>query len=90
MEHAQRILRYTILRLVGAQDDTISSRELRVMIQDILKVSGEAITREKIRMRTNGFIDFGGRGVGSQQNRLTDRGRKILGDVDELLAGQEI
>ena len=90
MERTQRILRYTILRLVGAQDDTISSYKLRLKIQDVLKVSGEDITQEKIRMRTDGFIDFGGGGEGSQTNSLTDQGREILGDVDALLAGREI
>ena len=49
--------------MVGAQVDTISSRELRDMIQEVLRVNGQAITQEKVRMRRDGLIDFGGGGV---------------------------
>lgn len=87
MEHAQRILRYTILRLVGTQEDTISSHELRNMIQEVLTVRGEAITQEKNRMRRDDLINFGGGGEGSQQNSLTDRGRETLANIDALLVG---
>lgn len=86
MEHAQLMLRYAILRFVG-EVDTISSHELRVKIQGILRVNGRAITQEKDRMGSDGFIDFGGGGVGSQQNSLTAQGQAILTDIDALLSG---
>lgn len=87
MEHAQLMLRYAILRLIG-EVDTISSHELSVMIQEVLRVNGETISQEKGRMRRDGFIDFGGGGPGSQQNNsLTAQGQAILIDIDALLSG---
>lgn len=87
MEHTQLMLRYAILRFVGAQGGTISSHELRDMIQEVLTVNGETITQEKVRMRRDGFIDFGGGGVGSQQNSLTAQGQAILTNINALLSG---
>lgn len=87
MEHDRLILRIAILRFVGAQVGTISSQDLCVMIEGVLTVTREAINQEKTRMRSDGLINFGGRGEGSQQNSLTVQGQAILTDIAALLSG---